>query len=217
MPASPLTGSEGALFIGVKSNGEPIPDAVAVLQVHVLASLSHAASARLVIADGDMPESIWPLADGSIFQPGAAISISAGYGDGEAQTLFEGTVTRLGVQIRSDNASRLVVDCRRAVSADTPAPQQDARAVLKVSWGEDLLDFAAEVSDNGRAGRKSMRGHVKFQGHAAATPGATIELVGVGVRCGGDVLIGAVEHEIADGNWITTVEFGPEAKAPLDL
>jgi Rhs element Vgr protein len=59
-----------------------------------------------------------------------------------------------------------------------------------------------------KAGLARIRGRMKFQGSAAAKPGSLIELKGVGARYSGNVFVGAVEHEIADGNWLTTVEFG---------
>ena len=133
MPDSPLTGSEGALRIGIRSNGQPIADDIAVVSVHLRAAVGHAASARLVIVDGDMVESRWPVADGATFQPGAVIRIAAGYGDAGEQTLFEGTVARLGMQIRGDNTSRLVVDCRRAAADEVASPRAEAGAVLKLT------------------------------------------------------------------------------------
>jgi Rhs element Vgr protein len=53
-----------------------------------------------------------------------------------------------------------------------------------------------------------IRGKMKFQGSALAKPGTMIELVGVGKRFSGNVFVGAVNHEISNGNWVTEVEFG---------
>jgi Rhs element Vgr protein len=53
-----------------------------------------------------------------------------------------------------------------------------------------------------------IRGKMKFQGSALAKPGAMIELIGVGKRFSGSVFVGAVNHELSNGNWITEVEFG---------
>src|SRR5450830_189455 len=53
-----------------------------------------------------------------------------------------------------------------------------------------------------------IRGKMKFQGSALAKPGTMIELVGVGKRFSGSVFVGAVNHELSNGNWITEVEFG---------
>ena len=59
-----------------------------------------------------------------------------------------------------------------------------------------------------KAGLARIRGYMKFQGNAKAKIGGLIELVGVGNRFNGKVFVSAVHHEIANGNWVTTVEFG---------
>ncbi|VVE33465.1 type VI secretion protein VgrG [Pandoraea iniqua] len=59
-----------------------------------------------------------------------------------------------------------------------------------------------------RAALACIRGRMSFQGNAAAKPGVMIELVGVGKRFSGNVYVSAVQHRIADGNWISDVEFG---------
>lgn len=59
-----------------------------------------------------------------------------------------------------------------------------------------------------KAGLARIRGRMKFQGSAEARVGEMIELAGVGKRLNGNVLVTAVAHDIADGNWVTEVEFG---------
>jgi Rhs element Vgr protein len=59
-----------------------------------------------------------------------------------------------------------------------------------------------------KAGLARVRGRMKFQGSAAAHVGALIEVAGVGARYNGHAFMGAVEHEIADGNWFTVAEIG---------
>ena len=78
----------------------------------------------------------------------------------------------------------------------TAAPQ--AKPVLS-KWAE-----AQQV----KAGLARIRGRMKFQGSAKAKVGELITLKGVGARYSGDVFVGAVHHELVDGNWITEVEFG---------
>jgi Rhs element Vgr protein len=53
-----------------------------------------------------------------------------------------------------------------------------------------------------------IRGRMKFQGSAKAKPGDLVSLNGAGDRFNGDVFVSAVTHEIASGNWTTTVRFG---------
>jgi Rhs element Vgr protein len=59
-----------------------------------------------------------------------------------------------------------------------------------------------------KAGLSRIRGRMKFQGSAKAKIGAQIELDGVGNRFNGNVFVSSVNHELAQGNWITEVDFG---------
>ncbi len=53
-----------------------------------------------------------------------------------------------------------------------------------------------------------IRGNVKFQGSALASPGKMIELAGLGDRFNGNAFVSAVTHNISNGNWVTEVELG---------
>ena len=53
-----------------------------------------------------------------------------------------------------------------------------------------------------------IRGYVCFQGSALVKPGKTIKLEGVGERFNGNAFISGVHHNINNGRWITTVDFG---------
>jgi len=75
-----------------------------------------------------------------------------------------------------------------------------------------------------KAGLARVRGRMRFLGDAAALPGTLITLDGVGTRFNGDVFVSAVQHDMADGNWISEAEFGldpnwqverPDVVAPL--
>ncbi len=59
-----------------------------------------------------------------------------------------------------------------------------------------------------KAGLARIRGRMKFQGSAKAKIGSLIELAGVGNRFNGNVFVSSVNHELANGNWITEVDFG---------
>ncbi|GGB79208.1 type IV secretion protein Rhs [Flavobacterium suaedae] len=53
-----------------------------------------------------------------------------------------------------------------------------------------------------------IQGEAKFQGTNLVEPGKYITLGGLGDRFNGDYIISGVEHEIADGNWLTKVNLG---------
>ena len=59
-----------------------------------------------------------------------------------------------------------------------------------------------------KSGLARIRGYVSFQGSALAKPGKILELAGVGQRFNGSVFISSVNHQLRDGNWITSVDFG---------
>jgi Rhs element Vgr protein len=53
-----------------------------------------------------------------------------------------------------------------------------------------------------------LRGRAKTQGFAAAAPGAMVELKGVGTRFEGMQFVSGVRHTVANGNWVTDLQFG---------
>lgn len=53
-----------------------------------------------------------------------------------------------------------------------------------------------------------IRGYVSFQGSALAKIGELLELKAVGERFNGKVFISGVSHQLRDGDWTTTVDFG---------
>ncbi len=70
-----------------------------------------------------------------------------------------------------------------------------------------VLDTWAEAQQV-KAGLARIRGRMTFQGSALAKIGTLLALAGVGNRFTGSVFVSAVRHDIADGNWLTEVEFG---------
>ena len=64
-----------------------------------------------------------------------------------------------------------------------------------------------------RSALSKIRGSVSFQGSAKVKTGNTIELSGVGDKFNGVVLASAVRHDVQDGRWTTSVEFGLPEKS----
>lgn len=60
-----------------------------------------------------------------------------------------------------------------------------------------------------------IEGQTSFQGTTDVTPGSIIRLKGVGDRFNGDVYVKLVSHNISDGKWITSVDFGMDSPQPL--
>ena len=77
MPKSPQDASDGVLCVTVTSNGRPVHEDIQLLAVQIQQGVARIPSARLVVQDGEMPIGRWPAADGGLFKPGAAITVSA--------------------------------------------------------------------------------------------------------------------------------------------
>ncbi|HET7793597.1 MAG TPA: type VI secretion system tip protein VgrG [Rhizobacter sp.] len=348
MADSPLLDAEGVVRVSISSNGNALPETASLVSLSVQRAINMVPTARLVFNDGDMPEQSFPLSDTDELKPGAAIKVSAGYGNDET-TIFEGVVIKHSLRVAGNNDARLVVECRdkavamtigrcnanfvdqtdsdiigklisaHGLTADVEStsvqfgelvqyycsdwdyllsradangllvavtdgtvavksPDASAEPVLTVSYGLDLIEFQAEMdartqfasaqatswdmktqavvqgtaaspetlnaqgnldsatlakvialdsyrlqtaapvlkesltgwakAQQRKAALARLRGRIRFQGSAKTKLGSLIELVGVGQRFSGKVFVGAFTHEIADGNWITEVEFG---------
>lgn len=59
-----------------------------------------------------------------------------------------------------------------------------------------------------KAALARVRGRMRLLGNATVVPDSLIEVKGVGTRFNGSVYVSAVEHRLANGNWISEVEFG---------
>jgi Rhs element Vgr protein len=57
-----------------------------------------------------------------------------------------------------------------------------------------------------------IRGSVRFQGSALVAVGKMLQLSGLGNRFNGKAYISGVHHNIHDGKWLTTVDFGLSSK-----
>lgn len=111
MAESPNVNAEGAMRVTITSDGAALADTIQLIAINISRPVNAIPSARLVIADGDMPSRTFPVSDTAVLKPGAAITISAGYGDSET-SIFEGIVIRHGLKITGENYSRLVIECR---------------------------------------------------------------------------------------------------------
>lgn len=116
MPASPEASADGVVRLSVTSEGTLVAETVQFVSVHVHRAVNAIPWARLVVADGDISTREFAISDSADFKPGAAIKISAGYGDSE-ESLFEGIVVKHGLRITGSNEARLVVECRDKAAA----------------------------------------------------------------------------------------------------
>lgn len=95
-------------------------------------------------------------------------------------------------------------------------PNTSGSAAVTCTWGDNLISFEAGIdAAQQKGGVETLCGRVEFQGSARAVPDSLIDMKNVGTRFSGAFFVSAVEHELADGRWITRAEFGlpPEQHA----
>lgn len=216
MATSPNALAGSVVTLVVQSNGRAVPDTIPLISVKVDTAAADPSRAVLVMADGDVSEGDFPVSNADTFAPGAAVRISAGY-DGRESVIFEGEVVKHGIT-SSGNGASLVIECQ----GPAVPPRGGGAPVLAVTWGVDLITFEAALDaripisprahgDSARmtgAGHAPIRGRMTFQGSAEPRVGSTIEVAGVGQRFSGNVVVSGVHHRIAEGAWLTEVEFG---------
>jgi Rhs element Vgr protein len=110
MPDSPNANTDGAVRVSIKVDGQALTT-LPIVTVTVRRAINRIPWAEIVLADGDMPTQTFDLSDKSTFAPGAEVTISAGYGEQEAE-VFSGIVVRHSVKIDGQTRSRLVIECR---------------------------------------------------------------------------------------------------------
>jgi Rhs element Vgr protein len=111
MTQSPLEGADGVVRVTVMSDGQAVPDSVEVISVSIEQTINAIPTAKIVVADGDMPSGTFAVSETNVFRPGAAIKINAGYGDHE-DTVFEGIAVKHSISIDGDAQSRLLIECQ---------------------------------------------------------------------------------------------------------
>ncbi|ACE85011.1 type VI secretion system tip protein VgrG [Cellvibrio japonicus] len=118
MADSPLANSTGVLSWAISCDGTQIEDSVNLISLDIQLNVNRINTAILVLEDGDMPNADFPLSDAATFKPGAEVKIQLGY----AQVLsdvFTGVVIKHSIKISSNNAARLVIECKDKAIAMT--------------------------------------------------------------------------------------------------
>ncbi|TDX32506.1 phage baseplate assembly protein V [Rhodovulum visakhapatnamense] len=116
--------------------------------------------------------------------------------------------------------------------AQQTATVQTSDAVAAGAWGSSALsDLTGVTGDRTRSQTASyaegqvsltsvakaraarvalaaLQGRCSYPGSAAARPGDTVEIKGVGDRMGGTAYVAGITHELGDGHWTTTARLG---------
>jgi Rhs element Vgr protein len=84
--------------------------------------------------------------------------------------------------------------------------------ILQTAFAEETALQAWADSQRLKAGLARIQGYCKFIGSPKAIHGETLELEGLGACFNGTAYIGYVEHEIRNGEWLTTAGLGLPAE-----
>ena len=113
MPAkSPADISDATLRLTIKSEGSPIKDYYPVVSVNITHELNKISYAEIIITDGTVEASDFPISESSDLIPGNKIEITAGYGSDAEVSIFKGLIVKQGIRITEGEAYALVVTCK---------------------------------------------------------------------------------------------------------
>lgn len=100
----------GVQSFSIKIGGQPLSDAVGILEITVTNIVNTIPKARVVVMDGSAAAQNFDLSNGADFVPGAEISISAGY-DGKDELIFAGLIISQTIKA-NEEGSILEIECR---------------------------------------------------------------------------------------------------------
>ena len=101
----------GVVSFKIKVDGTEIPVSHQVISLDVVKEINRIPTATLILQDGDPATSEFEVTDGNDFVPGNEIEISLGY-DGNDEVVFKGIITKIGIKVRRNGDSVLIVEAK---------------------------------------------------------------------------------------------------------
>lgn len=95
------------------SNGEQLPEEIGVSSILVTKKTNKIPQAKVVLFDGSLATEDFELSTSDTFKPGSEIEIKAGYRTLE-DPIFKGIVIKHGIEVKTDEASKLIIELRDA-------------------------------------------------------------------------------------------------------
>lgn len=102
--------NSGVQSFSITIGGQPLSDTVGILEIIVTNVVNTIPKAKVVVIDGSAAAQNFDLSNSADFIPGAAITISAGYG-GNEQLIFTGLIISQTIKANEDG-SILEIECR---------------------------------------------------------------------------------------------------------
>ena len=103
--------SGGLVTFKVKSAGSALPDSYQIYSISVDKAINRISSASIVLLDGSASTENFPVSASKYFEPGAEISVEAGY-DNQHQLIFTGIVIKQTLRVDDEIGSGLEVICK---------------------------------------------------------------------------------------------------------
>lgn len=110
MRGSPSNISDATLRYTVKVDGSPIPDLYPVVSIQSNYEINRIPWAEIVLIDGTVEKSDFPISNSTTLVPGNEITISAGY-DGSEQLIFSGVIVKQAIRLNSSSLN-LIITCK---------------------------------------------------------------------------------------------------------
>ncbi len=103
-----------AVILTLKAASGDVSYTYEVLSADITREVNRIPYARVQLLDGSLEDQTFPASDAADFEPGAKITISAGYEGGADETLFEGVVVRQTIEATRER-SLLTIEAKDAV------------------------------------------------------------------------------------------------------
>lgn len=111
IPVIPTQAEPNLATYVIMANGEQLPEDIGVNFIHVIKTINKVPKAKIELFDGNLSTEDFPLSAADTFAPGSDIEIKAGYRSDE-ETLFKGIVIKHGIEAKTDEGMKLVVELR---------------------------------------------------------------------------------------------------------
>ncbi|HMC99601.1 MAG TPA: hypothetical protein VKH37_05580, partial [Ferruginibacter sp.] len=114
MPNTPYTGMEdGTLRVTITLDGSAMNSLYGIQSIQVDHALNKISTAEIVLrGEMELDSGSFPISDGSDFNPGVKIVVSAGYGESETATIFTGLIVKHIVELTLENFYMLRIICK---------------------------------------------------------------------------------------------------------
>lgn len=113
MPAvSPTNITDPTLRFTIKTNGNPIKDFYPVVSINTLNEINRIPVAEVILIDGAVDKSDFPISESTDFVPGTDLEITAGYGSETENIIFKGVIVKHALKIDSSANLNLVITCK---------------------------------------------------------------------------------------------------------